>query len=172
MHKVKGKYTFEYNLVAEMPKLGFKTEIIWEFDLLRLSTDPENFFLESYGEEVGAVIIENSDLDILKGDARRLHESEDVTFIQRHATFEDIKSRISEGYYLLSTINQRVLQADPGYAAHTILIYGFNDRGVIIHNPGPPSNESAEIPWDLFDKSWAYPDEHARNILAFKYVSE
>lgn len=169
MHKVQGKYTFEYNLVAEMPNLGFKTEIIWEFDLLKLSTEPEKFFLEIYGEEVGKITIENSDLEILKLDAKKLNESEKVQIVKRFATFEDIKTKILEGYYILCTINQRVLQADPGYVAHTILVYGFNDRGVIIHNPGPPSNASAEIPWNLFDKSWAYPDIHARNIMAFKF---
>ncbi|QDK82617.1 hypothetical protein EXU85_30010 [Spirosoma sp. KCTC 42546] len=172
MHKVPGKYTFEYNLVAEMPNLGFKTEIIWEFDLYKLSIDPEKFFLDLLGEEVGKVTIDKSDLETLKLDAKKLNESGEVNIQKRPATFEDIKSKLLDGYYLLCTINQRVLQADPGYVAHTILVFGFNDRGVIIHNPGPPSNAAAEIPWDLFDKSWAYPNANARNILAFKFQDE
>ncbi|UOQ69246.1 hypothetical protein [Hymenobacter volaticus] len=169
MHKVPGKYTFEYNLVAEMPSLGFATEIIWEFDLFRLSNDPKEFFLDIYGKPIGEITIANSDLELLKLDAKRLYESTQVKITTRSATFEDIKLKILEGYYILCTINQRVLQADSGYVAHTILVYGFNDRGLIIHNPGPPSNDSAEIPWDLFNKAWACPDDKSRNIMAFKY---
>lgn len=168
MNKVPGKYTFDYNLIAKMPKMGFEIIIVWQFDLKKLAKDPANLFLDVYGEEVGRITIDNTDLNLVSKDALALSNTKEVKIEERPATIEDIKYLLSKGFYILCTINQRILQADPGYVAHSILLFGYNDRGVIIHNPGPPSNAAAEIPWDLFDKSWACPDYKARNVMAFK----
>jgi hypothetical protein len=168
MNKRPGKYTYEFALLAEMPARGFETRIVWGFDLHRLISDPAQFLLEHYGPAVGAETIRNTDLKQLQQDAARLVDSKSVVIEKRPATRDDLTKYIREGFYVMCTVNQRVLQADPDYVAHNILVFGYSNRGVTIHNPGPPSVKAAEITWDLFDRAWAYPSGAARNILAFR----
>lgn len=171
MNKRPRRYTYEFALLAEMPRLGFDTRIVWDLDLLQLCTEPAQFFVQHYGPEVGNVTIENTDLEQLKLDARRLADCKDVVIQHRPATRDDLVTYLEGGYYIMCTVNQRVLQADPGYVAHSILVFGCSPRGVTIHNPGPPSVSRAEIAWDLFDRAWAYPSGSARNVLAFRALN-
>ncbi len=168
MHKRVGKYTYEFALVADMPNRGFETKVIFDLDLDSLASDPTAFLVRHFGREVGPQIIANTDLDQLKADSAVLAAARGITIERRPAIREDIPHLIKEGFYLLATVNQRVLQADSGYSAHTIFIYGCSPRGVIVHNPGRPGLRGVEISWGLFDRSWAFPDEGARNILAFR----
>lgn len=171
MNKRPGKYTYEFALLADMPEKGFETRIIWGLDLNQIISDPKSFFLHHYGREVGTETIINTDLDQLREDAKRLSDNIDKVIIkQRPATKNDLIEHISEGFYIMCTINQRVLQADPGYVAHSIIVFGCSHRGVTIHNPGPPSVKGSEITWDLFDRAWAFPTAAARNILAFRPI--
>ena len=167
MLKKPGLYTWEHGLLARMPSFGFDTKIIWNFNLARLADDTGNYLIEHYGPEVGAENIRNSNLSDVALGARTLLQS-DVAISHDELSLESIRELIADGYYILVTINQRTLQADPGYVAHNVFLYGYSSRGVYIHNPGPPSNAAAEIPWDLFDKAWSYPDTKARNIMAFR----
>lgn len=168
MNKRPGKYTYEFALLAEMPSRGFETHIIWALDLSELNADPAAFLFRHYGPEVGKVTTANTDLNQLSVDAKLLAASKSVSILQRPASRADVVNLITEGFYLICTVNQRVLQADPGDVAHNILVFGFSSRGVRIHNPGPPSVSAAEIAWDLFDRAWAFPSDRARNLLAFR----
>lgn len=167
MKKEAGKYTWEHILIASMPSHGFDVKIIWTFDLESLVSDTATYLLRHYGDIVGQETIDNSNLDTISSGARALLHS-GVSIDQREPNLSDLELLINEGYYLTVTINQRILQADPGYVAHNIFIYGYSDRGPIFHNPGPPSTQNTEITWDLFDRAWAFPDGSARNIMAFK----
>ena len=168
MNKRPGKYTYEFALLAKLPSMGFDTRIIWNLDLARISSDPASFFLEHYGHEVGTETIRNTDLNQVSRDALTLLHAHGVNIEHRPAKQEDLISLMLEGFFLMCTVNQRVLQADPGYVAHSIVVFGCSSRGVTIHNPGPPSVSRAEVAWDLFDRAWAFPNAAARNILAFR----
>lgn len=165
MQKLQGKYTWELGLLAQMPSHGFDTRITWTIDLKRLRDDPERYLLEHFGHDVGTDYVANSNLSVIQAQADELMSS-GVRIETRIPDLSEITRSIMAGYYLTVTINQRVLQADPGYAAHSILIYGVSSRGVRVHNPGPPSAMATELPWDLFDKAWSYPTVSARNIMA------
>lgn len=167
MSKTPGKYTYEYGLLADMPSFEFDTRIIWTLDLQAMSDDPAKYFLCHYGPEVGAETVANTDLNAVANSATKLLYSS-VRIENRSPDAGDLVALIAEGFYCTLTINQRVLQADPGYVAHSILVYGASNRGVRIHNPGPPATAATEITWAMLEKAWAYPDESARNIMALR----
>lgn len=167
MQKMPGKYTWEYGLLGEMGQYGFETEVVWTLDLELLRDDPESCILQHFGKTVGGEYVANTDLSIVSGQAARLLQSK--AHIQtRVPELPDVLDFLTQGFYITVTINQRILQADPGYAAHSIFIYGAGPRGIRVHNPGPPASRSSEIPWDLFDKAWSFPDESVRNIMALR----
>lgn len=167
MDKVPGKYTWEYALLGSMANSGFDVKIIWEIDVEHLAADPAAFLIKHYGPTVGQEYIDNSDLPSVQRGAVALQRSH-ATIERRSPDVADVVRLLQDGYYLTATINQRVLQADPGYVAHSIVIYGASRRGIRIHNPGPPATEASEITWDLFEKAWAYPTSAARNIMAVR----
>ena len=166
--KIKGKYTYEFNLIAEMTR-DFDVKIIWALDMSLLASDPAKEILRHFGTDIGQKYIDNSDLPTLSRHAKRLAATS-VEMQVRPATRNDIFHCIEQGYYLTATINQRVLQADPGYVAHTIFIYGVSSRGVRFHNPGPPATRASEIAWDLFERAWCDGGSQAANLLAFRPI--
>ena len=167
MGGIPGKYRWEHGLIAEMPKFGFDVSIIWSFDLERLATNPSAALIEHYGPVVGQETIDKSDMITVAAGAERLLSSS-ALIERRSPSSADLRQILSNGYYVLLTINQRTLQADPGYVAHNVFVFGYSPRGVLIHNPGPPATCGSEIAWDLMEKAWAYPDDRARNIMAFR----
>jgi uncharacterized protein YvpB len=56
-----------------------------------------------------------------------------------------------------------------GYSGHMIVVTGYDDDGIYIHDPGLPPMENKFVRFEEFEKAWAYPDRKARNIMAFKY---
>ncbi len=165
--KVPGKYTYEFNLLVDMADTGFEVEVVWALNMESLRDDPAAEFVRHFGEEVGGEYIANTDLTLLSSHARRMAKSQVVRHV-RPATQADVFRYLSEGFYLMATINQRVLQADPGYVAHSIFVYGASKRGIRFHNPGPPATASSEITWDLFEQAWCDGGPQVANLLAFR----
>jgi len=48
------------------------------------------------------------------------------------------------------------------------MMKGFDDNNFIINDPGLSAQENRLIRFELFEKAWAYPNEKAKNIMAFK----
>ncbi|MDP9196852.1 MAG: hypothetical protein M3O22_08865, partial [Pseudomonadota bacterium] len=131
-----GQYSWEYGMLAYMARNGFDVEFISTFNLERLVKEKNSYMYEYFGEEAADDQIKNSDMDQgIKGIEGFL-SSKKKKIACRVPTKNDIVNLINEGFYIIPYINQRILQADPGYVAHTILVYGYSDRGVRVHNPG------------------------------------
>lgn len=75
---------------------------------------------------------------------------------------------IKEDYLIMVNLNADALDGESGYSGHFVVIKGFNDKGFILNDPGLPGRENHKVSFDSFDKAWAYPNEKAKNIIAFK----
>ncbi|MEA2832111.1 MAG: hypothetical protein QOG66_313 [Methylobacteriaceae bacterium] len=166
--RTQGMYSFDYAILNHLAGNGFQVQCIQKFDVAKLVETGGSYFTEFYGEEVGADLILNSEIDKGIDAAKEFMRNERIGKAFRVPRLSEIKSLLRKGYYILPIINQRILQADPGYVSHSILVYGYSDRGLRFHNPGPPASEGGEIPWALFEKAWSFPDRDARNILAIR----
>jgi uncharacterized protein YvpB len=93
--------------------------------------------------------------------AKRLYES-------RIPNLNELKKRLDENYLLICNVNSRALNQKDGFVGHFVLLTGYNDKGFIMHDPGPPGVESREVKFVDFEDAWAYPNENAQNYIAIK----
>lgn len=163
-----GKYSWEYAVLTELVKRKFDVKLIQTFNLERFIDNPEDYLIEYFGEEAGKNQIENSQLDEVIEDAKNFLSSGCEVVQNRVPNLEDVRDLLKEGYFLIPIINQKILQSDPGYVAHSIVLFGFSNRGVRFHNPGPPATRASEIDWTLFEKAWSSPSESARSLIAVR----
>jgi hypothetical protein len=163
-----GNYAWPYALMAHIAQAGFSIAIHNDLRFPALIADPKAELVRVYGDAVANDKLAKSDTGQLVRHIREFLSTGPARKLDRIASMEDIRAYVFDGSYLVLNINQKVLQADPGYVGHYILIYGFSDRGVRIHNPGPPATRASEITWELLDKAWSYPSSAARYLIAFK----
>jgi len=164
-----GEYSWEYAMLSYLSHHGFHVKYITTFDVERLYKEKEKYLYEYLGAEAAQDQIVNSNMSAVYEDAKTFAgELSDVVRDVRVPTCDDIKQLLSDGYYLIPYVNQKILQSNDGYAAHMIVLYGYSDRGVRIHNPGPPPTRASEIAWDLFVRAWSSPSEAARILMAVK----
>lgn len=163
-----GEYSWEYAMLGWLADHGFRVRFISTFDLTKFTENAHDYMHAYFGKEAAEDQISHSNMDVAVAGANAFLAGQDKVIETRVPEREDIEQLIQEGYYLIPYLNQRILQADPGYVAHTVVVYGYSERGVMMHNPGSPAVEAAEIAWDLFIKSWSSPSENARILMAVK----
>jgi len=163
-----GRYSWEYGMLAYFYENGFEVRFLSLFDLERFTLEGSFYMHEFFGDEAAQDQIENLDMELAIKSTRKFLESDGVQKTRKIPQLSDVRDLLSAGFYLVPYVNQRILQADAGYVAHTIFIYGFSSRGVRIHNPGPPATEGSEIAWDLFDKAWSSPRPESRILFAIR----
>lgn len=168
IRRKEGEYSWEYGMLAKLADMNFSVKFISTFDLKRFCEDTIPYMYEYFGDEAAKDQIENSNMNNAVEDSRLFLGNKNSDIDRRIPEREDITSLIKNGYYLIPYVNQKIFQADPGYVAHTVLLYGFSDRGVRMHNPGPPATEASEIAWDLFEKAWSSPSRDSRILMAIK----
>jgi hypothetical protein len=168
IHRKPGKYSWEYGMLTYFGDNGFDVKFVSSFDLERLVEEGNSYMYEYFGKEAAEDQISNSDMPQAIADVRAFLRSTGVDIQKRVPQRSDISGLLDQGFYLIPYVNQRILQADPGYVAHTIFVYGYSERGVRAHNPGPPATEASEIAWDLFIKAWSSPEEDARLLFAVR----
>lgn len=173
LDEVPGKYSWPFAGLRYLGERGFSTVFHGQFDISRFVLKPETYLLSFYGGDEGNDQIQNSDLPSVVKAAKDFMES-DVSIIDKsEPNLMSIRSMIDDGYYVIPEVNQRVLQGDwSGYVGHFIFVYGYNENGVIAHNPGPPPMQSSEISWYMLDRAWNYSKKDSRYLCAVRPPKE
>jgi len=167
-----GFYSWEYALLEKLSLEGYFCKIISTFSIERFIREGAAYMIEYFGQDAAKDQLDHTeDLQTAIDFARHYLSSAAAQYEERIPDLEDVRRAIDDGFYLIPTINQRILQADSGFAMHSVFIYGYSERGLRVHNPGPPSTESSEITWDMFDKAWSSPSESSRQLILVKSCS-
>jgi hypothetical protein len=165
--KKEGLWTWPTQAHMNLIKMGFDVIDMDYFDNQRFAREGGKYLIEKFGEEVGKKQIERSDLD---QEVRLMKEYE--TF-QKHQmklpTFETVKKALDDGYLVICNVNSYALDNETGYSGHFVVVYGYDDGNLYLHDPGLPGKEARKISFDQFLKAWDYPDKNARNMTGFKY---
>ena len=64
-------------------------------------------------------------------------------------------------------VNSKALNNKEGYTGHRVLVYGYDDSGVIMQDPGPNDandTEDRKVSWDQIDKAW----QNAKELIAIR----
>ena len=161
-------YTWEYGALLRLAHEGFSIRIKQMLDLGELASRPVDYLKEHFGSEIGGLTAQKTDTKHLQHSISDLLKTANVRVDVDIPTLDDLRQLIDQGYFLLLTVNQRVLQADPGYIPHVIFGFGHSTDGLFVHNPGPPALAHTLIDWTLLEKAWSSPDANARILIAVR----
>lgn len=152
---VQGKGTWKSQLLLSLHELGFSTVWIEEFDHHKFVANPEAYLATILDEESLDWQINNSDLP-KEADLMSQYLDSELPLENRQGNRQDIKKFLDEGWLVMLEVNENTIAGIPGYLGHVVLVIGYDDENVTIHNPdGNNGNKPNQvISWDLLEKAW------------------
>lgn len=144
---------------------GVEVINIEPFDYQKFYDEGVDYLKNNFGEETAKYYLEKSNLLFVKDDIPEFlsivhHET-------RRATVEDIVNFLKEDYLVGAEINSRILNKREGFSLHYVLIVGYEDNTLIIHDPGHPPLESRKVFKDEFLKAFAFEGANGE-VSAFR----
>lgn len=164
--KVEGLGTWPTSGLIWLQEKGLKIKNIESFNYDKFIQLGGQYLIEEYGEEVGNWQIKASNIKQEIELAKIFIEVIDTE--KKIPEIEDIQQLMLENYVIMANVNSMALDNANGYVGHFVIIKGFDEHGFIINDPGLPGREDHKVDFGLFEKAWAYPNEKAKNIMAFK----
>jgi YD repeat-containing protein len=159
-------YTWPAAGLLHCVSVGLEIVLIDDFDYDRFSAEGYDYLLDVSGKEVADVQRKNSNLEQEMEFVKRLKSA--VRAEKRIPLREDLIQLVDEGALVICNVNSRLLAEQEGYSGHFVVVTGIENDGIRLHDPGLPPRENAIESWARFEKAWSYPDQKARNIMAFK----
>ena len=164
--KIKGLWTWPMAGLLFMQEKGAEVKIIKSFDYDNFSKNGAEYLRKRYGKEVANAQIKNSDIDREIGFSKKFIKK--IKIKKDIPKIEDLKQMLKDNYVIIANINSRILNNKNGYVGHFVVIKSFNQEGFLLNDPGLPGIENRKVDFDLFNKAWSYPNEEAKNIMAFR----
>lgn len=162
----KGLWTWATRGVLALQNMGFDIIDIEEFDYGKLARSAPAYLKELYGEEVGTEQIRHSDIPTVEKDAEEFVRRIPVDY--RLPDFSDVNRLLDRGYLIGCLVNAKKLNGQTGYVGHFVVVFRCTDQTVFLHDPGLPPRKNRRVTRNVFLKAWAFPNEKAKNILAFR----
>jgi len=164
--KKEGLWTWSMAALIWMQKNDFEVVNIEIFDYNKFIDKGEKYLIEEFGKETAEIQIKKSDIEKERKSSKVFLEK--IKTIKIIPKKQDISNLMNEGYVIVVSLNSRILDDEQGYASHFVIIKGYDDNNFILNDPGLPGIENRTVSFDIFKKAWAYPNERAKNITAFK----
>ena len=165
--KKEGLWTWPLYAMVKLEENGFDVVNIEDFDYDRFSKEGEPYVMERFGPEVGAAQIKNSDIAYEMKNAELFLKR--CQFEPRMPDLQDIENLLKNGYLLICNVNSCALNDIHGYCGHFVVVYDINNKYLTLHDPGLPPHESRRVARNKFIRSWAYPTEKEKNVMAIRY---
>jgi len=145
---------------------GYSVQHISLFDYSAFVKDGSKYLIETYGEDVGNWQVEHSNLPKEQKLARILLEKGIIT--KQEPQINDIKIALDTGALIRCLVNSCVLAYQDGYTGHAVVLTGYDGTGFIIQDPGLPPLPNRHVAYELFNSSWAYPNNQAKEMDIIK----
>lgn len=150
-----GKGTWKAEAMLNLAKEGYQVHWIEDFDYQHFARDPKKYLRSILDDEAYEFQVSNTNLEL---EAKRMQKYIDskLPLEQRAATEEDIKRFIDDGWLVHLEVNASTLRKENGYDPHSVLITGYEDNEVILHNPDANGKNTANqhIPWSVLNQAW------------------
>ncbi len=159
-----GHGAWVYSELLSLDKYGLKTKLITGFDIQRFIKEGFQYIEDEYGKDVADYEREHPhDYEKIK---KQMQESLDKELVDnRIGVNDDIKKFIDNKWYVMVLVNSKALNDKPGYTGHRVLVFGYDDNGATMHDPGPVhKGESRHVSWAQLDKAWS----NAKELIAVK----
>lgn len=164
-----GFYSWPLRLVISLLDMGLEAKYIDIFNLNDFIQDPRDKLINFYGERIGTIQFEKSDIPRVREDAIALIKKYPHALEYRTPDLTDLQSLLAQGYLLICNVNSRKLAGKEGYSGHFVLVYGCTPETVTLHNPGgAPGQPRLECSAETFLNAWSEGGDHYRSILAVR----
>lgn len=167
--KISHHYTWSYAGDQWLINQGLEIMYIGLFDHERFSNEGGNYLYSYAGDEVAEDQIKNSNIPQEQSLAKDIVTN--VRLDVRLPTLGDIQQFLHTDSLLLCDVNSHVLAGEDGYEGHKVLIKGYENDELIIHDPGLPAQENLRVPYKTFENAWAYPDHKVKNLTVYSKAS-
>ncbi len=164
--KVKGLWTWPMAGLMWMNKKGFDIKKIQKFDYKEFSEKGDKYLFSFYGDEVAKAQIAHSDIAQEIELAKKI--TKEIGIQVKIPNLQEIVKFLDKGYLVGCNLNSYALNNKEGYSGHFVVIKGYDTNTLILNDPGLPGEENRRVDFVNFEKAWAYPNETAKNITAFK----
>ena len=154
-NKSPGFSTWQTHELFYYEKLGINFKCYDIFDMKKFGRHGLEYIAEEYGNEVAEYnrkTTENIELE------KRLCleiANKRWFFKRKNIGLSLVKKLLNQGYYLMLSLNSKALNEQPGWMGHRVVCYGYDENGIIVHDPGLPPYPARFVPFDLFKKAWA-----------------
>lgn len=167
---VPGKGTWKTQLLLSLNNLGFQTRWIEGFDHHKFADNPQGYLATILDREALDWQVKNSNLPL---EAARIKQylAKVLPLEHRKSTRQDIKDFLNDGWLVMVEVNGNTITGIPGYLGHVVLVIGYDEKNLPIHNPdsNKRNRPSQVITWDLFEKAWK-EFGGSYSIYAFKLI--
>jgi hypothetical protein len=164
--KAPGMWTWTMVGLIWLQEKGLEIKNIEPFDYEKFIQTCGQYLIDEFGEEVGNEQIKHCHIDQEVEAAKKFIKT--INTKKEISSVEEIKELLLNEYLIIVNLNAVVLDEKVGYAGHFVVIKGFDEQGFILNDPGLPGIENRKVNFDIFEKAWAYPNEKAKNVMAFK----
>jgi hypothetical protein len=164
--KKDGGWTWPIAAMMWLSKNEFDVRDIELFDYEEFAANGKEYLREKFGDEIAEAQDKFTDLVQEQNLSKELAKYVGVKM--EIPTVKDIFAFLDVGYLLICNINSSTLKGVDSYNPHSVVVTGYSDERLFLHNPGLPAQENQDVSVSDFEKAWAYPDESAKNILAVR----
>jgi len=158
---IEGHGAWAYKELLTLSEYGLEVEYITNFNIQRFINEGFSYIEDEFGKEVADYErTQPHDYNKVK---QQMQQSLDKGLVkQREGRVEDIKSYIDDGWYVMLLLNSKALNNKEGYTGHRVLVYGYDNDELLMHDPGPNDKNETEgrkVNWELLDKAWGNAKE-------------
>lgn len=147
---IPGKATWTFMGEMEFAKKGLKVTNIEPVDYQKLYEEGENYLTTIVGKNTADYYLKKSNIaSVLKYIPKYLKEVKHET---RRASIKEIIDHLKKGALVGVEVNSRILNKKLGFSLHFILLYDFDDKNIIFHDPGFPAIKSRKLTIEKFNK--------------------
>lgn len=157
-------WTWPIAALLWLKKNGFEVKKIGLFDYEQFAKKGSQYLSDVYGYEVARIQNEHSNIEQERKLAKKL--TREIAIERQEPRTEELAALLNAGYLLICNVNSYALYNKQGYAGHSVVVKGYYEDGLIIHDPGLPPAENKRILFPTFERAWAYPNNMSKNIIA------
>jgi hypothetical protein len=163
--KVDGFGTWPFAGLTWLQGQGLDLTSVELMDNGRFAAEGRPYLAEFRGQEFASV---DAGLDLTHVQAEAAIFVEKVRSEVRVPTIDDIRRAVADGCLVMCHVNSKNLNGREGYTGHFVIVKGFDEHGLILHDPGPPSEANRKVSLDAFERAWGYPTAAVKWLVVIR----
>jgi len=149
-----GKATWTFIGEMEFVKRGLRVKNIEPVDYKKLYKEGINYLTKIVGKDTSDYYFKKSNIaSVIKYIPNYLRLVEHET---RRATIKEIINLLKEGNLIGAEVNSRILNHKPGFSLHFVLLYDFDGKNIVLHDPGLPPIKARKVTLKEFDQCFNF----------------